>query len=180
MCSSRGRLQLFIGQERVQQEHLYEAYPRGDLCTHWYVDVKVLTCSATNMNQNFGLLGCSPTHWHPGLQNGEAAAPATTWLFTLDEISQLDLRKLKLLILSGGQSVAKIPEDAKVSPNFHAGHLTKAFLHAGVQNILQLQWPVPNVVMTAFFQTFYDKLLTNYTVLEAFKAAINDIDARPE
>lgn len=96
-------------------------------------------------------------------------------ILTAREISNLDLRGTRLVVLSACETgMGDILGDEGVFG------LQRAFKLAGAQSVIMSLWKIDDEATNLFMRTFYDEYLGGTTIEEAFEAAIRSLRTRPE
>ena len=95
----------------------------------------------------------------PGIEDG---------ILTAEEISQLDLSKTKLVVLSACETGL-----GEVQNSEGVFGLQRAFKLAGVETLVMSLWKVDDTATKDFMITFYQNLMEGKSKLQSFKTAQN-------
>ena len=96
-------------------------------------------------------------------ENVEGALAAEDGVLTAQEITQLDMRKNDLVVLSACETGL-----GEIKGNEGVYGLQRALKMAGVKYIITSLWQIPDRETVEFMETFYDKLLKIKTIRGAF------------
>ncbi|MEI9909499.1 MAG: tetratricopeptide repeat protein [Bacteroidota bacterium] len=106
--------------------------------------------------------------------NGQSSIPGREdGIVTAYEISQLDLGKTNLVVLSACETAL-----GDIKGNEGVFGLQRAFKLAGVKNMLLSLWRVPDAETAELMTVFYNYYIGGKTVREAFNAAQKDMRAK--
>jgi CHAT domain-containing protein/tetratricopeptide (TPR) repeat protein len=87
-------------------------------------------------------------------------------ILTASEISQLDLSKCQLVVLSACETGL-----GEINGSQGVFGLQRAFKMAGVKNIIMSLWKVPDAQTTELFEIFYEEFLGGKSIHDAFQTA---------